>query len=507
MKNIFKNFGIILSIVFISGCSNDYFDVNKPGDAINPNATSLKDILGPAILYTVTSQYRAATSIDQVNQHISSAFGDQGIDNHYQNGLDNVWFNIYVNALPNIRQVELKADETNSSHYKGIAQILKAINLGLATDLYGDIPYTNATQGSSNLQPTYDSQQSIYVEIINLLDQAIIKLSAPNTSAFIPGNEDLVYQGNISKWIKAAYSFKARFQLHLVERNGSASYAAVLTSLASGFSSNADDFQLNYNSINLNPWHTSQLGLRTGNASYFVSKHLISYMNGSQFPFVSSITMDPRMTKIVDIRNYPNYLVNPPNPMLVANYIGGTNGQGGSFGGVSANSRIGIDNFYSKADSPLVIMSFSENQLIKAEAQFILGGGTQTSTGISATAYADYISGINANLTKLGVTLTEKTAYLADTSIDRGAANLRLKDIMRQKFITLFLNVETFNDYRRFNFSANVFQNLTRPIDADPANAGNWITRVVYSSNERSTNFTNYTLNFKSMTTKVWWDL
>ncbi len=503
MKNIFKTLGFIILVVITVNCSNEYFDVNKPGDAINPNATNLKDILAPAILYTINSQYVASTSIAQVNQHISSAFGDQGIDNHYQDGLDNVWRNIYVNALPNIKQVELKADQTNSSHYKAIAQILKAINLGLATDLYGDIPYKNATLGSNVLQPTYDSQQSIYVEIINLLNQAITKLSTPNTSSFIPGDDDLIYQGDVSKWIKAAYSFKARFQLHLIERNGAASYASVLASLANGFSSNADDFQLNYNSVNLNPWHASQLGLRTGNASYFVSKHLVSYMNGSQFPF-TTVSMDPRMTKIIDIRNYPNYLVNPPNPMIVANYTGGTNGQGGLLG---ANSRIGIDNFYSKADSPLVIMSYSETRFIKAEAQFVLAGGTPTSTGISAVAYADYIDGITSNLTKLGVTSTEKTAYLADTSIDKGAANIKLKDIMRQKFITLFLNVETFNDYRRHNFSTDTFQNLTIPIDADKTNKGNWIARVIYSSEEKSTNFTNYQLNFKSMTTKVWWDL
>jgi Starch-binding associating with outer membrane len=504
MKNIFKTLALIITTTFVISCSNDYFDVNTPGNAIDPNKATLKDVLSPAIKSTMSAQYSAATNVCQVDQHISSAFGDQGVDNQYQNGLDNVWFNVYVGSLSKIKQVEDKAIASNASHYLGIAQVLKAINIGLVTDLYGDVPYTEASLGGANLTPKYDSQQSIYIEIDRLLAAAIANFSAPNTSALTPGNEDLIYAGDISKWLKAAYTFRARYQIHLAEVNGNASYTAALSSLANGFTSNADDFQLRYNSINLNPWHASQLGLATGNFSYFVSKHLISYMNGSQFPY-TTVTMDPRLPIIVDIRNYPSYLTSPtnPNPMVVANYVGGTNGQGGAGG---ANSRIGIDKFYSKNDSPLVILSYSEAKFMEAEARFISGGGSPTSVGTSATAYAAYFAGINANCGKLNVAATDKTAFLADTSIDKGAAALSLKDIMRQKFIALFLNPETFNDYRRYNFSTNVFKNLTLPTAADPLNGGNWIRRFVYSSDERNTNNTNYSSNFKTMTTPVWWD-
>lgn len=503
MKNIFKKVTVGLVLALAVGCSDEYFDVNTPGNSITPEQTALKDLIAPTIVYTMSAHYSVASSVAQVDQHITSAFADQNISNHYQNGLDGFWFNAYVRALGNIQQLENKAVQENASHYLGIAQVLKAVNVGALTDIYGDIPYSEALKTGAVLYPKYDSQQSIYVEINKLLDDAIANFSAPSTSATKPGKEDLIYGGDITKWLKAAYTFKARFALHLSKINGTTAHNQVIANLAKGFTSNADDFQLRYNAINLNPWHASQLGLNTGNASFFISKQFINQMNGVSFPF-ASVTMDPRLRVLVDIRNYPNPTTSTtnPDPSIVANYRGAENGQGGT----GANARIGIDFFYSKNDSPLVILSFAEAKFMEAEAQFIIGGGNSTSTGANAAAHAAYIAGINANMSKLAIPTASVTAYLADTSIQKSAATLELKDIMRQKFIALFLNPETFTDYRRYDFSTNVFVGLTLPKAADVLNKGQWIRRFVYSSAERATNTANYELNFKPMIERVWWD-
>ena len=115
-----------------------------------------------------------------------------------------------------------------------------------------------------------------------------------------------------------------------------------------------------------------------------------------------------------------------PNPAIVANYVGSTNGSGGAG---DANARIGIDKFYSSSSSPVVILSYSEAKFIEAEAKFILAGGSATSTGSNAAAYASYKAGISANMDKLQVAVSDKANYLADTSIDLGITNLKLKDI------------------------------------------------------------------------------
>jgi len=267
MKNIFKFIGVLTLSISIYSCNDNYFDVNTPSNAVSADKIAMKDVLSPCIQYTMNAQFNAASNIALVDQHITTIVQDrQGIDNQYLATLDGYWRIVYTQALPNIQVLEQKAIASNSSHYLGIAKVLKAINIGFTTDLYGDIPYSEATYGSTINYPKYDSQQAIYTEVIKLLDESIALFSSANTSALAPGGEDLIYGGKIANWTKAAYTFKARFQLHLSKVNGATTTAnAVLASLSKGFTSNADDFQLKYNSVNINPWYSTQVGLFTGN--------------------------------------------------------------------------------------------------------------------------------------------------------------------------------------------------------------------------------------------------
>lgn len=513
MKKTYKIIAIFIATISLFGCSDNYFDVDTPSNSVDISKLGLKDLLAPTIYYTARAQVSTAQVSGMYSQQIASAFSSTpNADMHSPESIPSSWNDVYLNILPSLKQIEIKANEQNAVHYKGIAHVLKAINLGLMTDYWGNIPYSEASQSPMNFTPVFDTQESIYTEIDNLLSTAIAELGATDTTLFQPGTDDLIYQGNMSKWIKVAYSYKARFALHLMKKNGSAATAtAVLAALASGINSNTLDFQLVYNDRNLNPWYTSQLGLNTGNLSYFVSKHFISNMNGVYFPFTSPTTMDPRLPILVDIRNYPNPTASAtnPDPNIVANYKGCINGTGGKFTitpSANANARIGIEYFYSKATSPVVMMSYAEVQFMKAEAEFLLAGGTPTSVGTSAAANTAYIAGINANMDKLGVTAAQKSAYLAEPSVNLGVAGLSLKNIMREKFITLFLTTESFNDQRRYDFSTNVFPGLTLPAGRSASLGTNWVRRFQYSTTEANTNPVNYAANFKDNLTRVWWD-
>jgi hypothetical protein len=96
---------------------------------------------------------------------------------------------------------------------RGAGKVLLAYALGSATDVWGDIPYTEAFKGNDALKPKYDTQQSIYTVINTLLTEAIADLSTANTANAIPfgsSSNDLIYNGSISKWIAAAHSLRAR---------------------------------------------------------------------------------------------------------------------------------------------------------------------------------------------------------------------------------------------------------------------------------------------------------
>jgi hypothetical protein len=79
---------------------------------------------------------------------------------------------------------------------------------------------------------------------------------------------------------------------------------------------------------------------------------------------------------------------------------------------------------------------------------------------------------------------------------------------MKEKYIHNFLNPETFVDYRRYNFSDNVFKGLTirEEIDSDGDYAGEWFRRATYPSSELNRNRANVEANQQTPVTPVWWN-
>ena len=130
---------------------------------------------------------------------------------------NNVWNSIYGN-LQNIRQMQSKIENEvpgNVGQFDilGMAQVLEAVNFGVLTDMFGDIPYSEAVQGQGNLQPKLDAQKDVYTGILATLDKAIGNLEK-GKSLTSAGNQDIAYKGVASKWLAAAHALKARYLLH-----------------------------------------------------------------------------------------------------------------------------------------------------------------------------------------------------------------------------------------------------------------------------------------------------
>lgn len=124
--------------------------------------------------------------------------------------LDNTWQLIYNSVLKNHLLLEEKAVASNNYTGLGISRINLALAMGLAADLWGDIPYTEAGKFPAILNPKYDSQSSVYAAVQKLLDEAIANLNKNmgRTSG------DFFFSADQTKWIKAAHSAKARYYLH-----------------------------------------------------------------------------------------------------------------------------------------------------------------------------------------------------------------------------------------------------------------------------------------------------
>lgn len=474
---------IILVLLMSSSCE-DYLGEDTNIDPTRVSEVSLEALLPTSIEATSEAHYQVALETSQVAQHMADYFS-AGADIHDVFRIGTGWTNIYLRAMANAKQLERQAEEQNAPHYAGIAKIIQAINLGLATDNWENVPFTEAYQGAEELTPAYDTQQAIYETIIpDLLNSAIEDLQATNSTSS-PGADDLVYRGNLEQWIKTANVLKARYAIHLTNK-GAAEAANQALQALSGlvYTSNEDDFQLFYDERNLNPWH-ARIGLAINTGNYIIahSEQLIEAMNGDTYG-----VFDPRLPIIADKGTSDNY-------------IGMVNGTGE---GNTVN--LTVDTWYASANNPLLMVTYAETKFIEAEARFLANGGDINSIGSTDAAYLAYLEGIAVHMMKIGVDTAEIINYIANPKVSVGAENMTLELIMKEKWIALFLNPEAWVDLRRYDYSQALYKDFELPENHNPQLGGQFIQRASYPFDELSRNTQAVEANMKELPAEMWRD-
>ena len=482
MKNIIKNIVILVlfSVVF-TGC-DDYLDVNTPSDAQNVDDLDMKDIMGPVMLNTIYGNYYAEVSFGNYTQY----FGSYGSGAAGVASASSTWSNIYTRVLPNITVIESKANAQGAKHYEAVAKILESINMSFAVESWDNVPYEQATQPFEYPNPELEDGKQVYNKALSLLNEAIATLESDDPSLIGMGKEDLIYKGDYDKWLRAAYTFKARMQLKLM-KNGGTTANDVLASIANGFTSNADDMELFFPEGKINPFHsTNVLSRRTSNFYRAPNDQLISMMNGTTYPFESGLLeVDPRLPKIFVRLESLSPEKEAPDTEPWRGFMNG--GTGESSDGEPANTHYSGTGYYSGESSPLILITYAEAMFIKAEASFLANGGTTTSVGSTSEAYDAYMMGIAANMSKIGVSGSD---YMADPVVAVGNDGLMLNHIMKEKYIANIHSTETFSDMRRYNFSKDVFKGLELRLEEDSESEyfGQWFRRAIYPLSEANTN-------------------
>lgn len=455
------NLGILLLLFLMSSCS-DFLDVNTDPTRVSEDDVTLTALLPTVIERTASAHYSTAVSATRVTHqldHIQSGY-------YGEFSMSGAWSNIYLRVLQNADIVIKKADAEGSPHYSGIAQVLKAVNLGLLTDSWENVPYAEALDGSGSPTPSYDTQQEIYNSIQTILDGAISNLAATDNFRSV-GSDDMIYGGDVEKWTKLAHSLKARYMLHL--SNKSDNKDAILAELALGMTSNDDNFALVYDGLITNPWYfTVAKKLTEAIFTYNFGSHLVNSMNGEFYT-----VFDPRLPIIADADTFDVYIGLESYNVDAPGYT------------VLPTSNT----YYFASDAPLSMMNYSEVKFIEAEVLMAKGGD----------ATAAYTAGIGAHMDELGVDSALKDAYLADANV----TTVDLAHIMKEKYIALMLNSESWNDMRRHNFSSSVFTGFVEP-DFEGRNQPG--QRALYPDSEQSRNKANFESNTKEFTEKMWKD-
>lgn len=484
-KNVVLSFVSAIAIS-LSSC-NKFMDINEtPNNPLEvPPSTLLPASLSGVAFANGNDLNRFASVIMSVTAGASGS--PQTWDIYNTNGSDfgNQWrFEIYDGALINADKLITSAERVDGPAYRGIAKIIKAYTFGLTTDIWGDIPYSEALKGEDVLSPRLDSQRDIYLGNNDLAIQSLFDLVKEGLAdlnidgASVPSSDDIVYGGNIDNWKKAGNTLLLKLAMQISRIDPTKAKAIIDEVLLNGvyIKDNSENFAVKFGAQigSQNPIWTYT------NNSLFEDDQLIS----TRFLTKLQSLDDPRLPLFVS-RPTGTYVTidngfrgTPPpagNRSKFNNYVAGVNGEG-----------------------PMRLLTNWQRAFILAEAVVRLG--------TAGDAQALFQEGIRSSMTAAGVSQEDVNSYFAshqDAVTLSGSDEQKIEKIINQKYISLFGNgLEQWNDWRRTGY----------PVLAQHQNAvgidGTRPVRAVYVDQElqRNPNFPQGA-NLPKSNIKVWWDI
>ncbi len=259
-----RKLAVVAALALLASGCHDY--LTGPGVGSDPN--DINKLTRPGPLYigiqaaqAVQFQSQLAREAAMYTQQVAGIGRQQiGFDRYTidpsQNGTDAYWTSVYgssrnVNGgggLLDIRKMQQLARVVGDSLYVGIGKVYEALVMGMAADIWGDIPYRQAAD-STNETPAFDPQLQVYADLQTQLDSAItiyLPASGPSNLGPPQDNSELIYKGRDAPTLRATYlqvahSLKARLYMHTAEVDPT-SYAKALAEVPLGISDPANDF-------------------------------------------------------------------------------------------------------------------------------------------------------------------------------------------------------------------------------------------------------------------------
>jgi len=357
----------------------------------------------------------------------------------------------FATTLSDLELIIKQATAAGSPNYSGVAKILKAYQYQILVDAFGDLPYSEAQGLSSNTAPHYDKGETIYTNLITLLNEGISEVNS-TSSALSPGSGSVIYPGPWatvkSNWVKFANTLKLRIYIHYTKKDQAFAVKSITDLVNSGatfFTSNADNFQIAFYNVPKQQNPIAQFEQSRTNY-LFANDRIVSLMNTKNdprrafyftaFPYGSNTFKgvkpgDPANTNYSRNHVYlKGALVGTPVPTTTGSAAGSipAPGTGYTYAG----------------DAPIRMLTFAEYNFIRAEAAL---------RGAPGTAQTFFTAGITASMQMAGVAASDITAYLAANGTLSGATEKQIQQIIEEKYIANFgVNMEPWTDYRRTGY-------------------------------------------------------
>lgn len=368
-------------------------------------------------------------------------------------------------GLQDIKLASEKAVAAGHTRFAAILKVHEAFLFGMGASLWGDIPYSGA--GDPTTDAPLDAQESVYAAVQTLLDQAIAELptAADAGEAGILAQRDMNFGGDPGAWQRVAQSLKARFYMHWVEAQAAGGAAATAANTACA--GNCLTKAVAAAQAGINTAGGNWVGVHSSTSTetnlwYQFTIDRSGYTSGGELGVsVLRDRGDPRL---------PLYYTTASTGAYQGSRPGSSSGD---LGPSSSQLNTGAGGYAAPA-ADLPFITCAETRFILAEAFFRQGN--------TASAQSNLREGVRCHLQQLGLPAADANVNALLPSPLPGGAAL-LAEIIRQKYIALFLNMEAFNDYKRTCLPDIRTVKAGTSIEGEPVPG-----RFYYGQTERQTN-------------------
>ncbi|MFT4665675.1 MAG: hypothetical protein ACI9VN_001274 [Patescibacteria group bacterium] len=474
MKN-FNLYIMLFAVLVMSACTKDFEEINiDPNAPTEAHSGSLlpSAIFGPInahlnVQLELTNQVMQYKVYRNANELDAYDFASGG------NTFAAFWAAAYKAMRDNNESI-IYAQANKLNAYDAAAKILNAFHMASLTEMWIDIPSSEAAKGLDNVQPSYDSQAAVYSQVLTLLEEAN-QLLASDTEGFVLAG-DVLFDGDVMKWRKMANSLRLRYLLRL-SNVPSIDAATKINTIVSDPGTypiiESNDEAAIYDFTGIAP-NTSDFSLRTALGGLSPSVRFVNVLDGVD-PDDDSDD-DPRL----------GFFADKPIDESVANepyYVGVASGTTREVAqGTGGNAEQFASQFTTKFQNDRGLLDFV--YISHAEVQFILAEASLNGWITTATAQEYFENGIVGNFAYWNLPMPADFLTRADVAWDGS-----MEQLMEQKWIAMFFNntLEMWGNYKRTGLP-----NLIPGPLATSITNGTVPTRVFYPSLEQSVNATNY---------------
>ena len=476
---------MMVVFLFLASCTKDFEKINT--NTNSPTSNNPATLLPSVIFEPLNDHITLQTWLtDQIMQYYIRRNDNQLDAYDFASGgafFDAVWRKNY-SAISNANDMIAGAKERGLPAYEAAGRTLRAYLLAMNTELWIDVPASEAGMGLANTNPKYDKQKDIYMFVLNELKEANTIFAA--STGFSAGG-DVLFKGSVVRWRKLANSLRLRYLLRLSNKAEVNAPAEINTIV-----SNPGTYPIIENNAEAGIYDFSGVSPNISSFSVQVITSLSGLSMSRRMQTMFASYGDPRV----------NFFFNKPtNSTAYPNHEGVPNGltreQAQSWNGNGdAHTSVVTTRFINNGDLDYTFISHAEVKFILAEAA--MKGWITTGT----TAKQYYDAAITANFNQWNIPVPAGFLDLPQVAWDNTMTRL-----MDQKWMAFFFNntIEAWGEHKRTGLPAFTIGPL-----ATTVTGGKVPTRIFYPVLEQSINSANYkaaasSIGGDNITAKHWY--